>query len=116
MSGAVSSPRIVITYCTQCRWLLRATWLAAELLDSFTTDIGELALRPGVGGVFTITVDDEVVWDRKIDGGFGNLGRLKRAVRNRISPGRDLGHTDRAAASESRPDPAAGPEEAQADS
>ena len=98
MSGAVNSPRIVITYCTQCRWLLRATWLASELLNSFTTDIGELTLRPGVGGVFTVAVDDEVVCDRKIDGGFPDLGRLKRAVRDRIAPGRELGHTDRAAA------------------
>jgi selenoprotein W-related protein len=98
MSSAVASPRIVITYCTQCRWLLRATWLASELLTSFTTDIGELALRPGVGGVFSVAVDDDVVWDRKIDGGFPDLGRLKRAVRDRIVPGRDLGHTDRAAA------------------
>jgi selenoprotein W-related protein len=98
MSGAVNSPRIVITYCTQCRWLLRATWLASELLNSFTTDIGELTLRPGVGGVFSVAVDDEVVCDRKVDGGFPDLGRLKRAVRDRIAPGRDLGHTDRAVA------------------
>jgi selenoprotein W-related protein len=95
MSGVVNSPRIVITYCTQCRWLLRAAWLASELLNSFTTDIGELALRPGVGGVFAIAIDDEVIWDRKVDGGFPDLGGLKRAVRDRISPGRDLGHTDR---------------------
>jgi len=94
MSGATTSPRIVITYCTQCRWLLRATWLASELLNSFTTDIGELALRPGVGGVFSVAVDEEVVWDRKLDGGFPDLGRLKRVVRDRIAPGRDLGHTD----------------------
>jgi selenoprotein W-related protein len=98
MSGAGSSPRIVITYCTQCRWLLRATWLASELLTTFTTDITEMALRPGVGGIFRVSVDDDVVWDREVDGGFPDLGRLKRMVRDRVSPGRDLGHTDRAAA------------------
>jgi selenoprotein W-related protein len=98
MGGAGSSPRIVITYCTQCRWLLRATWLASELLTTFTTDITEMALRPGVGGIFRVSVDDEVVWDREVDGGFPDLGRLKREVRDRIAPGRDLGHTDRAAA------------------
>ncbi|MBN9258294.1 Rdx family protein, partial [Mesorhizobium sp.] len=26
-------PRIVITYCTQCQWLLRAGWMAQELLS-----------------------------------------------------------------------------------
>ena len=98
MNGAVNSPRIVITYCTQCRWLLRATWLASELLNSFTTDIGDVTLRPGVGGVFSVAVDDDLICDRKVDGGFPDLGWLKRAVRDRIAPGRDLGHTDRAAA------------------
>jgi selenoprotein W-related protein len=91
-SGA---PRIVITYCTQCRWLLRAAWVGQELLTSFTTDIGELALRPGTGGIFTIAIDDEIVWDRKVDGGFPEIGKLKRLVRDRVAPGRDLGHTDR---------------------
>jgi selenoprotein W-related protein len=93
-----SGPRVSITYCTQCRWLLRATWLAGELLTSFTTDLGEVALVPGVGGVFTVRIDDEVVWDRKADGGFPDLAPLKRLVRDRVAPGRSLGHTDRHAA------------------
>jgi len=57
-----------------------------------------MALRPGVGGIFRVSVDDEVVWDREVDGGLPDLGRLKRMVRDRVSPGRYLGHTDRAAA------------------
>jgi selenoprotein W-related protein len=88
-------PRVSITYCTQCRWLLRATWLAGELLTSFTTELGEVALVPGTGGVFTVVIDDEVVWDRKRDGGFPDLAPLKRLVRDRVAPGRSLGHTDR---------------------
>ncbi len=91
-------PRVSITYCTQCRWLLRATWLAGELLTSFTTELGEVALVPGVGGVFTVAIDDEVVWDRKRDGGFPDVAPLKRLVRDRVAPGRSLGHTDRHAA------------------
>jgi len=97
MSALDSRPRIVITYCTQCRWLLRATWLAQELLTTFTTDIGELALQPGTGGVFRVAVDEEVLWDRQVEGGFPDLGPLKRMVRDRVAPGRNLGHTDRAA-------------------
>jgi selenoprotein W-related protein len=95
---ATVRPRVVVTYCTQCRWLLRATWIAGELLTSFTTDLGEVALRPGVGGVFTVAIDDEVVWDRARDGGFPELAPLKRLVRDRVAPGRSLGHTDRHAA------------------
>ncbi|HEY0239654.1 MAG TPA: SelT/SelW/SelH family protein [Friedmanniella sp.] len=93
-----SRPRVSITYCTQCRWLLRASWLAGELLTSFTTDLGEVALVPGVGGVFVVAIDDEVVWDRRRDGGFPDVAPLKRLVRDRVAPGRSLGHTDRHAA------------------
>ena len=104
-TGAVpSGPRVEITYCTQCRWLLRATWLGSELLTSFGTDLGELALRPGSGGVFRIRVDDEVVWDRAVDGGFPDLGPLKRMVRDRVAPGRSLGHTDRVGAAQAGPE------------
>jgi selenoprotein W-related protein len=99
MSAIDSRPRIVITYCTQCRWLLRATWLAQELLTTFTTDVGELALQPATGGVFRVAVDEEVLWDRQVEGGFPDLGPLKRMVRDRVAPGRNLGHTDRAARS-----------------
>ena len=38
-------PRITIRYCTQCRWLLRAAWLAQELLSTFGTDLGEVRSR-----------------------------------------------------------------------
>ena len=68
MSSARSE--IVITYCTQCQWLLRAAWLAQELLSTFADDLGRVALEPGTGGVFRITCDGEQIWERKADGGF----------------------------------------------
>ncbi|HET9647172.1 MAG TPA: SelT/SelW/SelH family protein [Microlunatus sp.] len=92
-----AGPQVVITYCTQCRWLLRATWIAQELLSSFTVDIGEVSLRPGTGGVFQVAIDGELIWDRAVDHGFPEIGPLKRIVRDRVAPGRDLGHIDRAA-------------------
>lgn len=88
-------PRVAIEYCTQCRWLSRAAWMAQELLDTFGTDLGEVALVPGAGGVFRISVDGELVWDRKADGGFPEIAVLKRRVRDRAVPDRDLGHVDR---------------------
>ena len=33
-------PRVEITYCSQCRFVLRATWLTQELLMTFDTDLG----------------------------------------------------------------------------
>jgi selenoprotein W-related protein len=87
--------RIAITYCTQCQWLLRAAWMAQELLSTFTTELGEVALIPRTGGIFQIMCDDELIWDRKREGGFPDVKTLKQLVRDRVAPERDLGHTDR---------------------
>lgn len=92
--SATTKPRISITYCTLCQWLLRAAWLGQELLSTFGADLGEVALVPGTGGTFVICYEDEVIWDRTVDGGFPNAKTLKQRVRDRLDPTRDLGHSD----------------------
>ncbi|MGB3373156.1 MAG: SelT/SelW/SelH family protein [Rhodococcus sp. (in: high G+C Gram-positive bacteria)] len=92
----MTSPnRITIEYCTQCQWLLRAGWMAQELLNTFGQELSEVALIPGTGGVFRIEVDGEMIWDRKQRGGFPEITVLKQLVRDRVAPERDLGHVDR---------------------
>jgi selenoprotein W-related protein len=91
----VAKPRVSIAYCTQCNWLLRAGWMAQELLTTFKDEIGEVALIPGTGGIFEIRVGDALVWERKRDGGFPDVKALKQRVRDEIAPGRDLGHLER---------------------
>lgn len=93
--GPTARPRIAITYCTQCQWLLRAAWMAQELLSTFRDDLGEVALRPGSGGVFEIAFEGETIWERVRDGGFPDVKTLKQRVRDRLDPERDLGHVDR---------------------
>jgi selenoprotein W-related protein len=88
-------PRIEIQYCTQCRWLLRAAWMAQELLTTFATDLGEVALLPGSGGVFEVRLDGETIWSRRERGRFPESRELKQLVRDRIAPERSLGHSDR---------------------
>ena len=88
-------PRITITYCRQCNWMLRAAWLAQELLSTFSEEIGEVALIPGTGGIFEIACDDALIWERKADGGFPEAKVLKQRLRDVIDPARDLGHCDR---------------------
>jgi selenoprotein W-related protein len=88
-------PRVEIRYCTQCRWLLRAAWLAQELLTTFEQELGEVALQPGSGGVFEVRVDGELVWSRQDDGRFPEAKELKQRVRDRVAPDRPLGHSDR---------------------
>ena len=89
------SPRLEIEYCTQCRWLMRAAWMAQELLTTFQNEIGEIALIPGTGGVFDIRLDSEIIWSRAGQGRFPEIKELKQIVRDRIAPGRELGHSDR---------------------
>lgn len=87
--------RVAITYCTQCSWLLRAAWMAQELLSSFEDELAEVALRPGRGGVFEVYVDEALVWSRAAEGRFPDIKELKQRVRDCVAPGRDLGHVDR---------------------
>ncbi|KAK3943039.1 Rdx family-domain-containing protein [Diplogelasinospora grovesii] len=117
-------PRVTIQFCTQCKWLLRAAYYAQELLSTFNTSLGEVALQPSTGGVFIVEITHSpapptapptgpdsdsptatlnpkpavrrtVLWDRKADGGFPETKELKRRVRDVIEPGRNLGHVDR---------------------
>ena len=87
--------RIVIHYCTGCRWLLRASWMAQELLTSFENELDEVALRPGDLGQFDIFVNDERVWCRKEASGFPEIKELKQCVRDIIAPEKNLGHSER---------------------
>lgn len=88
------TPRISIQYCNQCRWMLRATWYAQELLTTFQGQLGEVALIPGSGGVFEVRCDDVLLWSRIAEGGFPELKVLKQRLRDQIAPGQSLGHSD----------------------
>ncbi|KAM3419353.1 hypothetical protein BST61_g5284 [Cercospora zeina] len=108
----VKLPRVAITFCTQCKWMLRAAYYAQELMSTFGTSVGEVALVPSTGGIFTVDLtykptpsqlevgDDPneakhvLLWDRKSEGGFPETRVLKQHVRNFIEPTRNLGHSD----------------------
>jgi len=89
-----NKPRVEIEFCTQCRWLLRAAWLAQELLTTFETEIGEVALIPGTGGIFEVRCGGQVLWSRKQEGRFPEAKELKQRVRDQIAPDKPLGHSD----------------------
>lgn len=89
------SSKVSIVYCTQCRWLLRAGWMAQELLSTFDEELDELSLKPGTGGIFEVYANDKLVWSRKQEGRFPEITELKQRVRDQIAPERDLGHIDR---------------------
>ena len=90
------APRIEIEYCPKCRWLLRAAWLAQELLTTFADELGEIALQPSrETGVFEVRLDGGTIFSRKDAGRFPEAKELKQLIRDRVAPGRDLGHSDR---------------------
>ena len=96
----MASPRVEIRYCTRCRFMLRAAYLAQELLTTFEQELGEVALVPGSGGIFEVTLDGETVAsnrETKRPGGrpsgrMPEAGEVKRLLRDRIAPGRTVGH------------------------
>jgi len=88
-------PRVEITYCSQCRFILRASWMAQELLMTFDTDLGEVALVPAGGGIFEVRLDGELIWSKQQQGRYPEAKELKQLIRDRIAPDKDLGHSDR---------------------
>lgn len=89
-------PTIEIEYCPECGWLLRAAWMAQELLTTFSDDLHAVKLRPSeVAGRYTITIDEQLLWDRKREGHFPEPKEIKQRVRDVVAPDRDLGHSDR---------------------
>jgi selenoprotein W-related protein len=42
-----------------------------------------------------VRVDGELIYDRKDDEGFVDPKVVKQAIRDRVAPGRSLGHSDR---------------------
>jgi selenoprotein W-related protein len=88
------APRVEIEFCTQCRWLLRAGWMAQELLSTFGSMLGDVALVPGTGGVFEVRINGQTVFSRQKQGRFPEAKELKQLVRDVVAPEMPLGHSD----------------------
>ena len=68
----------------------------ADFAQFFAEELGSVTLTQDVtGGVFDIRLDGEMIWSRKDKGRFPDIKEIKRMVRDRLAPGRSLGHTDR---------------------
>ena len=89
-------PTITIEYCPKCGWLLRAAYMAQELLTTFTDDLKGVILQPSeTGGIYTIYVNDKILFSRKEQGRFPDIKELKQKIRDIVDPGRPLGHSDK---------------------
>ena len=96
MNMKALKPTVCIEYCPKCGWMLRAAYMAQELLSTFTDEIAGVLLMPAeVGGAYVIRIDDVIVFNRKEKGRFPEIKELKQLVRDVVSPEKNLGHSDR---------------------
>ena len=92
MANSGAAPHVEIEYCTRCGFLLRAAWIAQELLRAFETEIGEVALKPGSGGDFIVRLDGVVLFSRREQERFPEAKELKLLLGNAIGSGLSFGH------------------------
>ncbi|NGF56615.1 SelT/SelW/SelH family protein [Parapedobacter sp. SGR-10] len=89
-------PKIEIEYCPKCGWMLRAAYMAQELLTTFTEDVYGITLVPSeVNGRYQVRVEQSIIFDRKREGRFPEIKELKQLVRDVVSPDKSLGHSDK---------------------
>ncbi|MGN6639809.1 MAG: SelT/SelW/SelH family protein [Mucilaginibacter sp.] len=89
-------PTITIEYCPKCRWLLRAAYMAQEFLTTFEEDLYGVTLQPSeTSGRYSIRINEEIIYDRALYGGFPEIKELKQMIRDKISPEKNLGHSDK---------------------
>ena len=56
-----------IEYCVPCGYANLAAWMTSELFQAAGTAIA-ISLKPGTAGAFKVTVDGEILWDKKSQG------------------------------------------------
>ncbi len=76
--------RIVIEYCTACRFTARALWIAQELLNAFEPYVEAVELRPSSGGVFAVFLDSELIFSNREAQRFPDPRELKEKLAPRL--------------------------------
>lgn len=88
----MSKPRVVVEYCARCGFMLRAAWVAQELLKSFEDEVAEVALRPGEGGIFALWLGETLLFSNKDEGRFPEMRELRERLAGVLGSGRRFGH------------------------
>lgn len=89
-------PTILIEYCPKCNWMLRAAYMAQEILSTFTEDVFAVSLVPSeIAGTYSIQINEQILFDRKTAGRFPEIKELKQLIRDKINPSKNLGHAEK---------------------
>jgi selenoprotein W-related protein len=59
--------------------------LAESVLDQMGNDVKQLTLIPSKGGVFEVTVDDQLIFSKKREGRHPTIDEITRALRRRLA-------------------------------
>lgn len=73
-----------IEYCVPCGLLEYAVDTQEALLEEFGRDLEGVRLEPGHGGVFKVSADSDVVWDKDEQGGELDIRAVTESVRERV--------------------------------
>lgn len=76
-----------IEYCVPCGYANLAAYMATELFQAGGPALA-ISLKPGAAGVFKVTVDGRVLWDKKEKGASPHImevKELKAQVANMIN-------------------------------
>lgn len=70
--------------------------MAQEILTTFAEDVKAVSLQPAeVSGTYAIYINEEIIFDRRQMGRFPEIKELKQMIRDRVNPGKSLGHSDK---------------------
>jgi predicted Rdx family selenoprotein len=80
----ITSPPLPPRIRVKAKLTFQTNKFAQELISTFSTSLGEVALQPSTGGVFavhlytaapssTATIQKHLLWDRKAEGGFPGM-------------------------------------------
>jgi selenoprotein W-related protein len=72
-----------IEYCVPCGLREYAVDTQEALLDKFGQDVDGVRLQPGHGGVFKVSADGDLLWDKDNHDGAIDLEAITAAVRER---------------------------------
>lgn len=88
-------PLMAIEYCLKCGWLLRAAYMAEEILTTFSEDVKAVSLQLSkVSGRFIVFLKNYILFDHKKMGRFPEIKELKQLIRDHVNPNKSMGHSD----------------------
>jgi selenoprotein W-related protein len=85
--GGDAMTTVEIEYCVPCGLLDPAVETQRELLESFGRDLDGVRLTTGHGGVFKVSVNDELVFDKAERGNRIDLDEIVETVGDRVAAG-----------------------------